>query len=67
MKVRALELGFHGGKRRHPGDVFSVPDGSRGKWFEVIEKAEAPAPKPSRTKAAAKPDPVVDEGAGDLV
>lgn len=42
--VRALELGFYNGAMRHPGTVFEVPDGFKGKWFTVVD-AEHPAPE----------------------
>lgn len=66
MKVRATQVGFYGGVRRRVDDVFNVPDGATAKWFEPVEAPAAPAPKQVKPKVA-KPDPVVDEGAGDLV
>lgn len=39
MKVIATELGFYGSRRR-PGEVFEIPDGTKGKWFVPVDKAK---------------------------
>lgn len=49
MQVRALAPGFFGGRRR-VGDVFDVPEGTKGKWFAPVGETRAPA------KAAPKKD-----------
>lgn len=57
MRVIAKQLGFFG-KLHQPGDEFEVPDGTKGDWFEAVEK-------PVETgKAKAKP---ADKPADDLV
>ena len=43
MQVRALAFGFFGGRRR-PGDVFDVPEGTKGTWFAPVTASEAKAP-----------------------
>lgn len=44
ISVKAKELGYYGGTRRRPGDVFEIADEKeRGKW--MIE-ADAPLPVP---------------------
>ena len=63
MRVKVTKLAFHKGARVHPGDVISVPDGKKAKWFEPIEE---PAPKPARGKKAETLEPNADSGA-DLI
>lgn len=48
MRVRAITMGFYGGARRRPGDVFEVPDGTKGTWFKPADVAPQPAPKPAQ-------------------
>jgi hypothetical protein len=38
MKVKAIALGFYGGKRRRVDEEFDVPDGTKSKWFEPVTK-----------------------------
>lgn len=40
VKVRATKQGY-AGVVRHPGEVFEMPAGSKGSWFEPIEKLAA--------------------------
>lgn len=57
MKVRATAVGFHGGSRRRVGEVFDVPEGVTGSWFE-------PASKPAKASKKADPEPTtLSEGA----
>jgi hypothetical protein len=44
MKVVALKSGFFG-KLRQAGDVFEVPDGTRGSWFRPDPASSPPPPK----------------------
>lgn len=37
MKVKAIKLGFYGGSRRRPGEVFEVPDALKGSWFVQVQ------------------------------
>lgn len=37
MRVRAKVMGFAAGGRRRPGDVFDVPEGTKGSWFEPVD------------------------------
>lgn len=50
MKVIAKQLGFFG-KLREPGDEFEVPDGTKGDWFEAVDKPV----EGKKAKAADKP------------
>lgn len=60
MKVIALKQGYFG-KLRQPDDVFEVPDGTKGSWFQPV-KQEAPA------KGGKKPEaPASEKPADDLV
>lgn len=55
MKVKATSAGFFGGMRRRVGDVFEVPDGTKGTWFTAVPAKGAavePVDKPKRAKAA---------------
>lgn len=54
-KVIATALGFHGGIRRRPGDVFEVPDKTEGKWFEPVDPPvkEPPVKKVASSKSVA--------------
>lgn len=40
VAVRATKAGF-AGVVRQPGDVFDLPAGSKGSWFEPVEKPAA--------------------------
>ena len=62
MKVIALKQGYFG-KLRQPDDVFEVPDGTKGSWFQPVEqkangkggkKPGAPISKTAARKAAAQ-------------
>lgn len=69
MKVRATAMGFHGGSRRREGDVFEVPEGVTGSWFEPIAKApKAAKPEPEAPQTLAEGaklfGQVVPEGEG---
>ena len=56
VKVRALKIGdgpfsgFDGLAMRKPGEVFEMPDGVTGRWYETISDADAEsaAPEPKR-------------------
>lgn len=38
MIVKALRLGFYGGKRRYPNDEFAIEDRRElGKWMQVVD------------------------------
>jgi hypothetical protein len=67
-KVVAKALGFHGGQRRRPGDVFFVADDDKGSWFEPavdpreelkeeIKKELSGEPQPAAKPAAPPPPP----------
>lgn len=40
MKVKAIAMGFHDGKRQRVNSEFEVPDGKKGKWFVPVDKAK---------------------------
>lgn len=40
MEVIATKQGFFGGQLRNEGDRFTVPDGSKAKWYEAVETGE---------------------------
>lgn len=57
MKVKAIELGYHGALRE-PGDEFDVPKGSKASWFEPIAaQAEKKHPKDAE-KQEVKEEPL---------
>jgi hypothetical protein len=62
MRVIATDKGFHNGARVKPGTVFSVPDGSKAKWFKPVESGEK-VEKPARGKRSA---PVEPDDSADL-
>jgi hypothetical protein len=46
IKVKAKELGYYGGTRRRPGDIFEIEDeGEKGMW--MID-TDTPLPPPKR-------------------
>lgn len=53
MQVIATDRGFDGLKVRDIGDTFEMPEGSKAKWFEAVDKTtpEAKVEKP-KSKAA---------------
>ena len=55
MNVIATAKGYYDALREI-GDVFEVPDGTTGTWFEVNAVADADAPKPKGRGKAAKAD-----------
>lgn len=47
MIVKALKLGFYGGKRRYPDDEFEVADKRElGLWMQVIDDGVLRLKKP---------------------
>lgn len=45
--VKALKLGFYGGKRRYPGDEFEIADKRElGRWMQVIDDGVLRLKKP---------------------
>lgn len=54
MRVKATKVGFYDGSRRRVGDVFEVPDGIKGKWFEPMPVTEAPKVEKSKPKPKGK-------------
>lgn len=55
MRVKATQFGFFGGSRRRPGDVFEVPDGTKGAWFTEVSKGASVEPAEKKVSARAKP------------
>jgi hypothetical protein len=45
MKVLVKEKAFYAGRRVYPGTVLTVPDQTKGSWFEVIEEPKKPVKK----------------------
>ena len=41
MKVKATAIGFDNLVIRNEGDVFELPDGSKGAWFEPVLDKQA--------------------------
>lgn len=81
MRVIAKQVGFYNGSRVRVGQVFEVPEGTTGKWFEPVaaetHKGEK-APKPKAKVKGGEPDTLTDitrayeeaatpKGADDLV
>lgn len=63
VRVIATKKGYVQGLGRiSPGDVFEMPEGVTGKWFEPVAKPAtdiAPPPKGGGSaKAAAEPEPL---------
>lgn len=71
MKVRATQLGFYGGSRRRPGDVFDVKENELGRWMEPVEtgavadEPEKPAKVSRAKRSAPAPEPVEAVSTGD--
>ena len=53
-KVRATAQGHDGFSRRFEGEVFDMPDGATGSWFEDVE-VEKPKAKPTKKKEPDEP------------
>lgn len=58
IEVKAKALGYFGGRRRRPGEVFLVDDKSQiGKWMEVLSK------RPGRPKRGdVEPEEAIEAG-----
>lgn len=41
MLIKVTSPGFFGGMRRRVGDVFEVPDGLKGTWFEPLSESSS--------------------------
>lgn len=54
MRVIAKAMGFYGGIRRREGQVFEVPEGTKGSWFEPV--GGQPAKAKPRKEVPASPD-----------
>lgn len=50
MKVIATKKGFDGKALREPGDVFDMPDGTKGSWFEPVKPGKVEAAKEAPKK-----------------
>lgn len=62
MRVRAKLKGYHGGRRRNPGDIFEVTDPKHfsARWMENKDPEAAPVPD------APPADTVAQDDIGDL-
>jgi len=49
MRVKAIEVGFHG-KLREVGEEFDVRDGEKGSWFVKIDGEQGKADGGAQTK-----------------
>jgi hypothetical protein len=74
MKVKASQIGFYGGSRRRPGEVFEVPEGFKGKWFQPVQAEQEPAapeaarrPRKAKVSDDAGPAPEAEQNADGLV
>ena len=47
MRVIATRTGYSDTVRQ-PGDVFEVPDGLTGSWFEAVPEGAADSPEPGQ-------------------
>lgn len=52
VRAKAKAVGFYGGSLRQVGDVFEVPEGAKGSWFDLVEP---PVEKKSKPEKPAKP------------
>lgn len=60
MKVQALDMGFYGGQRRRPGDVFPLDAGDKlASWMvPVVDKAPVVGDvKPTKPAKGKKSEP----------
>lgn len=58
MKVKAIEVGFFNGSRVRAGQVFEVPEGTKGSWFVPVGDVKATdAPKPAGKGKPKKDEP----------
>ena len=51
MRVKANALGFDGTDLRQPGDLFDMPDGTEGSWFDEVDANDNPLPKKPKKKS----------------
>lgn len=54
MKVVAIKMAFHNGRRVRVGDVLEIPQGFKGSWFAPVASVEAKAAKEKPTKPEPK-------------
>lgn len=50
MKVTAKAKGYHG-SFRDVGEVFDVPEGTKGSWFDPVPAVPVPPVEPPKSKA----------------
>lgn len=50
MLVKATRQGYFGNQRRKEGEVFEVPEGTKGSWMQPVEKPTKPASSKSGKK-----------------
>lgn len=51
VRVRATKEGYDNVAVRQPGDVFDMPKGAKGSWFEPVEAASGKAQPPAANPA----------------
>lgn len=56
MEVIATKAGYFGDARRHEGERFDVPAGTKASWFVPVDKATTSRPK----RADKTPDTLTD-------
>lgn len=64
MKVKATGDGYYFG-RKYEGDVFDVPAGTKGSWFEPVGGEDSIVPRPKRAPKAAKVEATEDAPSAD--
>ncbi len=69
MRVVATGKGYDGLNIREDGDIFEMPDGATGSWFEPLDEGDAPKPAAKKVKEKPVGKPVENKtlaGADDL-
>jgi len=61
VKVKATSIGVYGGSRVRPGQVFEVPEGFTGSWFEP-----APDDRPVAEQVADAVEALKNENAAEV-
>lgn len=57
MEVIANQLGFDGFCLREPGEQFTMPEGSKGSWFDPVGAPRRGGKRGSAPPAVIPPDP----------
>lgn len=64
MRVKAIKMGWIGGVRRRPGEIFEVSKGAKGSWFVPADE-DVTGPKARGRSATAATNSTGDRSPGD--